>query len=190
MLYLPVCSGSRTGGRGWSSRPRVTLSLSLAGRTLVVYYGHIPGLSSSLGGCWRAEPLGGGAPRRRVAVVAVAKTSKARSPPLSHPWHACLTEERRRHADVLAFSALELLGFEARAAAKPRRHIPNSAEGASIWLKARRWRRGFARTLRRASCCLCRLKTINRAGRRARVSEGPRQRQDDWKGLRDGRKRW
>jgi len=56
---------------------------------------------------------GGGAARRRVAVVAVAKTSKARSPPLSHPWHACLTEERRRRGDVLAFSALELLGSKA-----------------------------------------------------------------------------
>ena len=132
----------------------------------------------------------GAAARRRGAVAAAAKLAKARSPRLSHPWHACRREERRRCGDVLAFSALELLGFEARAAAKPRRHLPNSAEGASIWLKARRWRRGFARTLRLASCCLCGLKTINRAGSREGLSAGPWQRANDWKGLRDGRKRW
>ena len=68
------------------------------------------------GGVLRAEPLGGGAARGRAAVVTAPKTSKARSPLLLHPWHACWTEERRRCGDVLAFSALELLGFEGRAA--------------------------------------------------------------------------
>ena len=124
----------------------------------------------------QVNPTTGATARRRGAVAAAAKLAKARSPRLSHPWHACRREERRRCGDVLAFSALELLGFEARAASKPRRHKPNSAAGASIWLKARRWRRGFAVTLRLASCCLCGLKTINRAGTRARVSEGPWQR--------------
>ena len=173
MLYLPVCSGSRTGGRGWSSRPRVALSLCLVARTLagllrahpfaLLVAGWVPGLALG-GGGHRASPS-----RGRTALC----DKKARSPRLSHPWHASPSEERRRHGDVLAFSALELLGFEARAAAKPRRHLPNSAEGASIWLKARRWRRGFARTLRLASCCLCGLKTINRAGSREGLSAGP-----------------
>ena len=76
----------------------------------------------------------------------------------------------------------------------PRRSAPrwvlNSAAGHSFYLKARPWPLSFAGTLRIASCCLKRPRTINRAGRRARVSEGPWQRANDWKVLRDGRKRW
>ena len=54
----------------------------------------------------QVNPTTGATARRRGAVAAAAKLAKARSPRLSHPWHACRREERRRHGDVLAFSAL------------------------------------------------------------------------------------
>ena len=139
----------------------------------------------------------GGAPwgdtaRHRVAGAAAPKTSKARSPLRLHPWHACRRKERRRRGDVLAFSALAFTPYSAIRAPRLLDHglPPNSAPVDQFLLRARRWPLRFAVTLRRESCCLCRLKTINLAGARKGDLAGPRQRQDDWKGLRHVRKRW
>ena len=176
-------------GRVWPSRPRVTFSLSLAGRTLVdllraypwalLVAGRVAGLALG-GGGHRASPR-----RGRTA----AKHSKARSPRLYHAWNACRREERRRRGEVLSILRNLLERSNASRRSAPR-WVLYSAAGHSFYLKARPWPLSFAGTLRIASCCLRRPRTINRAGTRARVSAGPWRRQDDWKGLRDGRKPW
>ena len=87
VVYLPVCSGAVVRDE-WARLVAETarrFAMSLAGRTLVVYYGLIPGLSSSLAGC-SGLPLGVGGHRATAAAgVAAPKRSKARSPRLSHP---------------------------------------------------------------------------------------------------------
>ena len=100
---LLACLFGRCCAREAGRRDRASRLACLAGRTLVVYYGLIPGLSSSRQG---ARGLGRRTARRRVVVAAAGERSKARSPRPSQPWHARRTEERRRCGDVLAFSAL------------------------------------------------------------------------------------
>ena len=157
--------------------PASRLAWSLAGRTLVVYYGLIPGLSSSPRGARAGgrSPWGGTpcvASRGRRGPKNQQGTLAAASPPL-------IRLPTRRTAPTREVLSLVLPTSQAPAGLKSDRATSPALNAAPVdhfLLRARPWLRSLARTLRRASCCLRRPKTINRAGTRARVSEGPWQR--------------